>query len=207
MSLYSIVLDVAGKLAVVVGGGPVGCRKAARLAHAGARVRLVSRDLPLQQMGDVIVEEYRRSHLEGAALVFAAASPEVNRQVVADAKALGIWVNSADDPCTGDFIVPAVVERGDLTLAISTGGSSPAVARQLRQLLENQFDDAWADWLKLQRRLRDHLLNHEPAAAVRKHLFEQLADLSWVERVRHEDGDSVWQAMMQVVKQHRGTIE
>jgi siroheme synthase-like protein len=78
------------------------------------------------------VEAYRAEHLQGASLVVAAAPPGVNRQVVADARAAGIWVNSASDPEAGDFRVPAVWRDGPLTLTVATAGASPALAGALR---------------------------------------------------------------------------
>src|SRR5260370_14382691 len=120
---FPIELDLRGRMALVVGLGPVGCRKASGLIVSGARVLGVD---PQVRGGDgldgveILNERYRAEHLRGASLAFAAATPEVNRQVVLDAKAVGIWVSSASDPAAGDFFLPAVWREGGLTLTVST---------------------------------------------------------------------------------------
>src|SRR5512135_3338654 len=100
---YPIELDLCGRTVLVVGLGAVGRRKAAGLLAAGAHVLGID---PAET--DVPAEPYRPAHLEGISLAIAAASPEVNRQVVIDARELHIWVSSTSDPDEGDFTVPAV---------------------------------------------------------------------------------------------------
>jgi siroheme synthase-like protein len=133
---YPVSLVLAGKRCVVVGGGAVAARKAAGLVEAGAEVVVVAPDL-----GDEIralpVERaerpYRHGDLDLAWLAIAATDdPEVNRQVHADAQAARVWVNAADDPEACAFTLPAVVRQGPVTVAVSTGGHSPALAGWLR---------------------------------------------------------------------------
>ena len=112
--MFPVFLDLTGRLAVVIGGGAVGQRKLAGLRAAGARVRVVcleARPADLYPEIDWITGNYQASHLEGAALVLAAASPEVNARVVHDARSHGLWVMDAGDPGRGDFHVPAVLRR------------------------------------------------------------------------------------------------
>ena len=204
MNMYPIVLDMTDRLAVVVGGGPVGSRKARHLIDAGARVKLIT--LSQEHIGEsldprmtVVLESYQEYHLDRAVLVFAAATPEVNRRVVADAKIRGIWVNSASDPEIGDFIVPATVRRGDLTIAISTGGAAPAMARRIRERIDGMFDEAWTGWLELARHFRSVILEKVDDPQQRRDLFEQLADLQWVERYRREGRDCVCAVLSELV--------
>ena len=130
---YPITLDLAGRLVLVVGLGLVGTRKAIGLVAAGARVVGVDPGPGVEAPTGVEhrAEPFRGDHLEGAALAFAAATPEVNRLVVAEARGRGVWVNAASDPELGDFALPATRRDGPVTLAVSTGGASPALARSL----------------------------------------------------------------------------
>src|SRR5262245_22450035 len=112
---YSIELELRGKAVLVVGLGIVGRRKAAGLVEAGARVLAVDPAVGEDKVPagvELRVETYRPGHLEGMSLVFAAATGEVNRRVVADARRVGVLVSSASDPGEGDFTVPAVWREG-----------------------------------------------------------------------------------------------
>src|SRR5262245_47798519 len=132
MQAYPIEINLAGRRVLVVGLGRVGRRKAAGLAAAGASVLGGDPAPPpaggRPEGGEVRPERYRSVHLRGATLAFAAGPPAVNRRVVADARRAHVWVNSASDPASGDFALPAVWRDGPLTLAVSTGGASPALA-------------------------------------------------------------------------------
>lgn len=131
---YPIELDLRGRPVLVVGLGRVGTRKASGLVEAGAQVVAVDPrpDLVVPNGVEHRPEEFRPGHLEGMSLAFAAATPEVNREVVAAAKRMGVWVNAASGPDSGDFAVPAVWREGPVALAVSTSGASPALAATLR---------------------------------------------------------------------------
>ncbi len=126
-------LDVAGRLVLVVGTGPAAERRATRLADAGAVVS--RRD----------ASDYRRGDAAGYWLVVTDAGPTVNGVVFDDAEAAGVWCNAADDPQHCSFLVPALVRRGPVTVAVSTGGASPALASWLRRELEDAVGPEFAE--------------------------------------------------------------
>jgi precorrin-2 dehydrogenase/sirohydrochlorin ferrochelatase len=142
--VYPVVLSVAGRRCLVVGGGAIAARKAEGLLHGDAHVTVVSPSLgpallALAEAGRLrwIPREYHADDLAGAVLVMVATDRgEVNARVATDARAAGVWVNCADDPQHCDFILPAVIRRGALSVAVSSGGASPALTRMLRETLE-----------------------------------------------------------------------
>ena len=144
MGYFPVLLELADRWCVMVGGGMVAERRVDGLLAAGARVRVISprttRTLAaLAAEGRIELESrgYREGDLEGADLAFVATDAgEVNAAVAREARDRGLWVNAADDPAHCTFILPALVRRGDLTVAVSTGGSSPALARAIREELE-----------------------------------------------------------------------
>lgn len=140
MKTYPIMLDLCGKLAVVVGAGPVGLRKVEGLREVGARVLLVDRDVQGETLPDGIevrIEPYRAEMLAGATLVFACTDqPELNTQIAADAHAIGAIVNVADVPRECDFYAASVARDADIVIAIGSGGSSPGLAAWLRRKVE-----------------------------------------------------------------------
>ena len=144
MKTFPIMLAGEGLRAVVVGGGPVGLRKAKALLRAGAEVTLVDPRPFAETAGNpkhrsnlrVVAEPYRRSRLRGARLVMACTNDrELNRRIAADARAAGALVNAADQPEGCDFFLPAIVRDGDVVVAIGTGGAAPALAGTLKRRL------------------------------------------------------------------------
>jgi len=150
VQLYPAFLALQGKVCAVVGGGSVAARKVRSLLATGASIVVISpllhaelQALLSRSLIHSIPSNYAAEHLEGAKLVFAATNDrEVNQRVAEDAHARGLWVNVADNPALSDFYVPATIHRNDLTVAISTGGSSPAFARYVRELLEETLSQA-----------------------------------------------------------------
>ena len=136
--LYPVNLVVAGRPCLVVGGGTVAAHKAAGLLACGALVHVVASEAGagVRALDAVTVEErsYRRGEVAGYRLAVAATGdPAVNAAVLADGEEAGVWVNAADDVGNCSFTLPAVVRRGPVTVAVSTGGHSPALARWLKE--------------------------------------------------------------------------
>ena len=151
MALFPLFVELAGRPCVVLGGGAVAERKVQALLEAGAVVTVVSPALSpalatLASAGRIghVARPYVDGDLAGAALAFAATDDgAVNAKVAREARARGVWVNAADDPAHCDAILPAVVRRGAVTVAISTGGASPALARAVRERLERALPQAY----------------------------------------------------------------
>ena len=148
---YPVLMDLRGQAVVVVGGGEIARRKVEGLQAAQARVTVVA---PVcEGMPEPVIlreKAYDASDLEGQVLVFAATDDvAVNAEIARDAKRRGIWVNAVDDAKHCTFILPAVVRRGALVLAISTAGASPALARRIKEGLEAVYGKEYAELLQL----------------------------------------------------------
>lgn len=149
MGYYPIFVEMSGRPVLLVGGGHVALEKIGKLVDAGARVTVVSPEViaPVRayiERGDATWEPrpYARGDVDGYEMVMIATDDgEVNAAVAEEARASGIWVNAADDVANCDFILPALAQRGTIAIAASTGGSSPALARWLRERLEEFLND------------------------------------------------------------------
>ena len=163
MKYYPIFLNVTDRWCLVAGGGRVGARKAETLLSAGASVTVVSPEFceKLSSMPGIQKRNrvFEPADLDGIFLVYAAtADPAVNQEILTAARKAGVLCNSADAPDKGDFILPAVMSRGDLICAVSTSGASPALARNIRMDLEQQYGPEYAAFLGLMKAVRKKLL-------------------------------------------------
>jgi len=192
---YPLFLGIEGRTCLVVGAGTVGERKVRTLLKYGAQIRLVARELSAwleEKRGEQLVnwagERYEKSHLEGVLLAFAATDDlEVNRAIAADARELGVWCNMATEPELGAFIVPSVFERGALSITITTSGLSPAVAKQLRQKLEQEIGPEWDFFIRLLGELREYFKSRGMAEKSGERIFSRLAGLpipEWLKQGR-----------------------
>nr|NJM01888.1 bifunctional precorrin-2 dehydrogenase/sirohydrochlorin ferrochelatase [Desulfobacula sp.] len=161
MRYYPVFLDMKNKNCLVVGGGPVGIRKALTLEKCGARVKVVSERFAkkkdgLKETSIVLVEKrYEKKDIKGMFFVFAATdNAELNQEIKKDASASHILCNVADAPDDSDFLVPATLEREELIIAVSTSGTSPAVAKKIRRDLEGFLDQGYARLLCLTANIR-----------------------------------------------------
>lgn len=184
MPLLPINLDISGLTVVIVGGGAVAHRKCLSLLAAGARVIVIAPELtpPLALLAaeSTVTHQPRPfapGDLTGAALVFAATdSRDTNAAVARDARSQGIPVNVADAPEAGTFTLPAVLQQGDLQIAVATGGRSPALARAVRDRLIPLFGPEYALTLRLLGKLREKLLTDTGPQAYNNKIFNELVD-------------------------------
>jgi siroheme synthase-like protein len=154
---YPLMLNLQGKKCVVVGGGHVALQKVKMLLDCGADITVVSPKLHLgmaklseKKAIRLVHRDYKVGDLMDATLAVASTDVrEINRTVAHDAKRLGILVNVVDDPRLSSFILPSFFRRGNLTIAVSSGGTSPALAKKIRMRLEKNFGKEYASLLSI----------------------------------------------------------
>lgn len=194
MRYYPVNLDVQNRGCLVVGGGAVGERKVRTLLECGARVTVIAplvteylHGLASEDRIRLKVRAYQPSDPDGQFLVIGATGDEeVNRQISEDASGRGILCNIADCPKACTFVLPAIVSQGDLVIAISTSNKSPAVAKRIRQTLENEFGPEYATLLNLMGAIRERLLAESRSPESHKQTFEHLLDEGLLEMIREE---------------------
>lgn len=191
---YPIFLDIAGKRCVIVGGGRVAERKCSSLIKAGARVTVISPEITgrlaaYKEKGMIkhIPRSYRRGDIRSAFLVIAAAgSEETNQRVAEEAKGGNKLLNVVDTPSLCNFIAPSVVKRGLLTIAISTGGASPAMAKEIRKDLQKIYGPEYARYLNFLRDARSKAMKEIPDKKEREKFLKELAAKVKKRRNRNE---------------------
>ncbi|WP_446009260.1 precorrin-2 dehydrogenase/sirohydrochlorin ferrochelatase family protein [Candidatus Electrothrix sp.] len=200
--MYPISLNISGKLCVVVGGGKVAERKVLSLLDAHAAVRIISPQLTMmlaEQAAKGAVQwcerGYQHGDLNEALLVFAATDNRlVQDAVVQDAQQAAILVNVVDAPERCDFQVPALVRKGDLNIAVSTNGASPALAAKIRQELDKRYGNEYAIVLRLMSLLRRKICS-DPSSrcADRKRVFQNILHEDIIHWIRAEQ----WERLAQ----------
>lgn len=184
MKYYPIYLDLRDRPCLIVGGGQVAERKALSLLEAGANVTVISPSLTqklqeLSQSGKIIhlPKTFDDKDLTGALLVIAATdSREVNTSIGRLCKKRNILVNVVTPPDESSFIVPSVVERGDLLIAVSTSGLSPALSKKIRQELEERYGPEYEVFLGKMSMLRAWLMDEVKDDGIRREILQALAD-------------------------------
>jgi precorrin-2 dehydrogenase/sirohydrochlorin ferrochelatase len=184
MSFYPVFIELEGKKVLVVGGGNVAYRKVQTLLECGARVFLTGRVLTpaLQEMVETkairfLGQEFKDEYLNNAFMVIAATDDKaLNHQVSVCARKQRVLVNAVDQPPDCDFIVPSILKRGDLQIAISTSGKSPALARRIRKGLEKEFGEEYGAFLAMMGRLRKEILSLGLPQEENSRLFQKIVD-------------------------------
>lgn len=198
MRYYPVCLDLQNRHCLVVGGGSVANRKVATLLDCGAKVTVVSpkaapRLINLADNHSIlwIKRSFKSSDLAGMFLVIGATNDDsLNLQISQEAEKNNILCNIADHPAACNFILPSVMSRGDLCIAISTSGKSPAYAKKLRQDLEGKFGHEHADFLHLMGAIRKLLLQQEHTPEEHRPIFDKLihSNIIALIRDRNEEG-------------------
>ncbi len=178
---YPVCLDIRERNCIVVGGGDIGARKVSALVNCGAIVKVVSLQFSRAFKNfeskniELVKREYRTEDLNGMFLVIGATDDtEVNKKISRDAEEKNMLCNIADFPEACNFILPAIVRRGDLIITASTSGKSPAFAKKLKKDLENEFGEEYADFLFIMGEIRKKLLREDHAPEEHKPMFEEI---------------------------------
>ncbi len=195
MSYYPIFVQLQGEKALVVGGGSVARRKVETLLEYGASVRIVSRVLcpKLERLAEkeeirFLGEEFRETFLEGIFLVIAATDDkELNHRISRAARARGLLINAVDQPEDCNFIVPSIVNRGNLQIAISTSGKSPAMAKKIRKELEARFGMEYEVFLSLMGRIREAVLPMGFSQKENGAIFQRIIDAGLLDMIARGD--------------------
>lgn len=200
-SFYPVYLDLTSKKCFVVGGGKVAERKVKSLLECGADVWLVS--LTLTEELNKLAEEnqihflnrkFSPDDLDGCFLVISATDDSyINRKVADECLKRNILVNVVDEPDKCSFIVPSVMRRGDLCIAISTSGKSPLLSKKLRLKLEKLFEPEYAEYLELMGKIREKVLQEVSDQKSRREIFECLVNSDILESIQKGEKELVKQ--------------
>lgn len=210
MSYYPIFLELEGKTVLVVGGGSVARRKVETLLEYGAEVNIVSKELSpklreLVEAGKIrlIGEEFFDKHLDSAFLVYAATDDmQLNREISQSARKRGIMINAVDQPADCDFIVPSIVRKGDLSIAVSTSGKSPALAKSIRKQLDLQFGNEYQTFLALMGRLRKEILSSGLSQEENSRIFHKIVNSGILKALAEDNPEEVEAILRQTVPEN-----
>ncbi|MCF8083711.1 MAG: bifunctional precorrin-2 dehydrogenase/sirohydrochlorin ferrochelatase, partial [Deltaproteobacteria bacterium] len=209
MSYYPIFLQLERRTVLVVGGGSVALRKVETLLEYGALVRLVSRELTRPFMALMekdrvayLGPRFREEYLDGIFLVIAATDDhDLNHTISESARSRGLLVNAVDQPEDCTFIVPSIVRRGDLLIAVSTSGKSPAFARRVREGLEQRFGDEYGIFLALMGKVRERVLALGLSQAENSRLFKEIVDADLPKAISAQQWEAVEAALRRILPQ------
>jgi len=199
MRYYPIYLNLTDKRSIVVGGGAIAEGKITGLLEADARVVVIAPEITpaiqeLVQNGTIAWQQrqYQDGDLEGAAIAISATDdPQVNHSVWDEADRRGILINVVDDVPYCNFIAPAIVRRGDITIAISTNGKMPALAAHMRREMDKSFGDEYLKLLEMTTPMRAELGAKQLAYQVRQQLWRKLfEETELIDLVRRGEEES-----------------
>lgn len=180
MAYYPVFLELKNRRCLVIGGGEVAFWKTQALLECGARVQVVAprinaglKTLVRRKKIGWTCEVFRPEHLDGMELVIAATDhKKTNALAARESKKRNLWINVVDQPALCGFILPSVVRRGKLTIAVSTGGISPALSKWIRQDLQKRYGPSWEQLLKTMRPARARVQKALPSVGRRKKILE-----------------------------------
>ncbi|PGY07020.1 NAD(P)-binding protein [Bacillus sp. AFS031507] len=191
---YPVILRLEGKTVVIVGGGKVAERKVTGLLGTGAEIVIVSPEVTdeiqkLHREGKIVWKQksFFSSDLKDAFMIFAATNIREINQLIRNSTAPHQLVTIADDPGESNFHVPAHFQRGLLSIAVSTGGASPSLARKIREQLEDQFDDSYEGYLEFLFSKRKWILKEVENASLKRKLLKTIVSSEFLTSDNRED--------------------
>lgn len=210
MSYYPILVELEKQKVLVVGGGMVAQRKIETLLQYGAEIRIVSQELTdqLEQFVEagkirLMGSEFNVKQLDDVFIVIAATDDsELNAMISAEAKSHGILINAVDQPSDCTFIVPSIIKQGDLLVAVSTSGKSPALAKKIRKELETKFGKGYKDFLALMGVMRQKILEMGFPQEENSRIFHEMVDSPIFEAIKKQDIEKVTLILNNITKQN-----
>ncbi len=211
MTLFPFMTDIEGKRFLVVGGGRVAVSKVERLSRFTGNIRVIAREAPSIEGVEVIIRDFRMEDLEGVDYCIAATSDkELNGAVARECTARGILVDVADDPSLCTFVLPGMIKRGKLVVAVSTGGASPACAARLRQMIESVIPDHIELILEKMEQLRSRAAGMDLVQSQRASIYREVLDcLLGIDGAAYENSGEEISGVMDsavenILKKHAG---
>ncbi len=194
-NFYPVFLNLTDRRCVIIGGGQIAEGKITKLLDSGAKISVISPDATqaiqaMAERGDIefASRKYQAGDLNGAFLAIAATNDRaVNQEIFEEAEKLGILLNVVDDPPRCSFIAPSIVQRGPVTVAISTGGTSPALARKLRETLDGSSALGWADATSVVSKARQIIKDKQVAVDPQRWQCCMTSEILRLAKSGHED--------------------
>lgn len=205
---YPIMMNLKGKKVIVIGGGKVAYQKLKGLENTGAKITIISPILSSQveewlkhQDAKWIPKEFEPPDIEKADFIFATTNNADVNHYIRKSKKAHQYLLQADCPEESDFISPSVVRRGKLTIAISTNGASPALAKKLKKELEEQFDESFACYVQFLEDARKKILKEIHDADLKKKCLNRLLDSIFYDLTMNGKTDERDALLQQIIKE------
>ncbi|MCY6354156.1 precorrin-2 dehydrogenase/sirohydrochlorin ferrochelatase family protein [Clostridium sp. ZS2-4] len=208
---YPIMLDIENKNCLVIGGGRIAYRKTLSLLECGGKVKVLSKNISdefkiLINKGEIeyIEDNYSIKYIDNVYIVYAATdNRSMNKTIYEDCNRNNILVNVVDEPDICNFIVPAKVQRGDLTVAVSTNGKSPMLSRRIREELEKVFNSNYEDFLDIMGDMRSNVLREIKDGKKRREFFKEVVYSDFIERLTYENKEEVQQEIYGIFEKYK----
>lgn len=207
---YPMMLNIENKKCVVVGGGTIAYRKCLELLQYGGLVTVVADNIKgkFEELIEAktikyIKAYYEECYIEDAFIVIASTdNSNVNSQIFKDCSKRDILVNVVDDPINCNFIVPAKIRRGDLTISVSTNGKSPVLSKQIKEELEKHYDESYGVLIDILGELRQEVIKKVNSPAARKLIFEKMLTQEYLQKTRSLTKEQIKAELRELINEY-----